>query len=56
MQAGQVDPATTCRYFVYYDSGLTERMRLVDGSSTYEILGVREIGRKEGMELYAGTV
>jgi len=56
LQAGQVDANITARFFSLYDQTITEKMRLVDGSQTYEILGVREIGMKEGLELFVGTV
>lgn len=56
LQAGQGNPLITVRYFAHYNSGITEKMRVVDGSDTFEILGVREIGRKEGLEIFAGTI
>lgn len=55
LQAMQVEQKTWARYLTRYDSSITEKMRLIDGSNTYEIIGVMEIGRRRGLELVVGT-
>ena len=49
--AQQVMGKQTCVYRIYYRTDLTVEDRLVDGSDTYDIHSIAEIGRKEGLEL-----
>lgn len=56
LQAEQVNLKITCSYFSQYNSDITEKMRAIEGSQTFEIIGVREIGRKQGTELICATI
>jgi len=56
LQAQQVEANISGRYYVRYNSTINEKDRLVDGSNTYEITGIVEIGRKLGMILICGTI
>lgn len=49
--AQQVVGTRACFYRVYYRTDLTVEDRLVDGSDTYDIKAINEIGRREGLEL-----
>lgn len=54
--AGQSDVATVWRRFrIYFREDVTpERMRIVDSSNrAFDIIDVQEIGRREGLEIYA---
>jgi SPP1 family predicted phage head-tail adaptor len=42
-------------YRIWYRAGVTTGMRLIDGSTTLEVVGVREVGTKETLELYVRT-
>ena len=41
----------TAKFFVHYREDITPHDQLVDGENTYDIHAVREIGRREGLEL-----
>lgn len=58
LQAGQVNANISARYFTRYIEDLTEEDRIVDTkeSKTYQILGIREIGRRAGLEIFVGTI
>ena len=56
LQASAVESNISARYYVRYDTDISVQDRIVDGSDTYEILGILEIGRKKGLELIAGTI
>lgn len=38
---------------IWYDSGVTYKMRISYDSKTYEIVGLKELGQKEGLEIAA---
>lgn len=49
--AQQVLGTRACTYRIYYRTDLTVEDRLVDGSDTYDIQAINDIGRREGLEL-----
>jgi len=50
-RAGGVVPAETIVFRTQYLSGVTPEARVKYDSETYDITSVREIGRREGLEL-----
>lgn len=44
------------RYVIHYRDGIKATDRLTDGSNTYEIAAVLEIGRREGLELHTAHI
>lgn len=56
LRAAQMGATITTRFRVLYDSltsTLTPRDRLLLGSLVYELVGIKEIGTREGLELTA---
>lgn len=49
--AQQVVGTRACRYRIRYRTDLAVDDRLVDGSDTYNVHAIVELGRKEGLEL-----
>lgn len=49
--SGRILATKVNRFRIRYDSGITEKMRIVYESENYNIRGISEIGRQEGMEL-----
>lgn len=59
IKASQVQATITARFKVRYGaftSGLTSRDRLVCEGRTYELFGLKEVGRREWLEFTAGAV
>ena len=52
-EAKQQVAVNVVRYLIRYRTGITERMRIVDNGSTYEISGIEEIDRKNTLILTA---
>lgn len=44
------------KFTIRYLSGLTEKMEIVHESLNWRILGIREIGRREGIEIIAEAI
>lgn len=50
-QAQQVNPNTDTRFFIRFRSDVVVKDRVAYNSEHYDILGILEIGRQEGLEL-----
>lgn len=55
-QAGRAVSVRVASFVVRYRSDVTEKMIIVDGSETFEIVGIAEIGRKDWLDLAAEGV
>jgi len=51
--ADQVIEEEITTFRVHYMSALTVEMRVVHDSKTYEIIGIAELGRREGLDVTA---
>jgi len=49
----QVIAEGTTTFKIRYLSGMSERMRIVYNSANYDIQSIKELGRKEGLEILA---
>jgi len=49
--AAQTQMQDSVKYVIRYRSDVTQTWRLVDGSDEFDIVGLREIGRREWLEL-----
>jgi SPP1 family predicted phage head-tail adaptor len=56
IQAQAVKSDLSAKYYVRYNTAILVKDRIVDGSDTYEVTGIVEIGRKQGHILLAGTI
>lgn len=54
--AGQTYSVRVVTFTTRYSSRVTERDRLSCEGITYEVLGIRELGRREGLEIKAQTI
>lgn len=52
-RAAEVAADATIRFTVLWGLGVTAKDRIIHGGRTYGILGVKEIGRREGQEITA---
>jgi SPP1 family predicted phage head-tail adaptor len=51
--AQQINADVTAKFRIRWRSGITELHRIVDGTTTFDIANVAEIGRREGLEILA---
>lgn len=51
--AQQVDAQRESRFRIRWLSGVTEKMRISYDSAYWDITGIREIGRRDGLEIVA---
>lgn len=49
----QVNPRIAATFLIYWLSGITEKMRISYDGQYWDIRSINEIGRREGLELYA---
>jgi SPP1 family predicted phage head-tail adaptor len=54
--AGQQHAEASAAFRIRYKAGLTTINRIVDGSVTYDVLHIAEIGRREGLEIVCKVV
>jgi len=54
--AKQVLSEISAKYWIRWRDDVTDRLRLVDDSTEYNIQAVSEIGRREGLELIVSTI
>lgn len=56
-QANQLTTIVGTVFTIYFLEGINERMRLLDldSNTVYEIEGIKEIGYKEGLQLFTYT-
>lgn len=50
-EAGQVVALNVVDWFIRYRTDVLATSRLLEGSDVYEVTGVQEIGRREGLRL-----
>jgi SPP1 family predicted phage head-tail adaptor len=58
LRADQMSASLTSRFVVRWSpftAGLTAKDRIAYGDDTFEIFGIKEIGRREGLEITAGV-
>ena len=54
--AAAIRAEKTTRFRIRWRSGVTEAMRIVYDGRSYDILGIVEIGRREGLEIRAEAI
>jgi SPP1 family predicted phage head-tail adaptor len=52
MEASQEQGVNTCSFTVRYQTGITEKCRVVYDSENYDIVSVEEVGRKKYLVLF----